>query len=85
MDGLVDYCDFMLRGINLSCLFIMDVGAGAANTASWLAKKISSRKPYEKCLAQVAIYKIVHKIFWRRGWDLNPRGPRGPQAIWLIS
>jgi len=45
MDGLVDYCDFMLRGINLSCLFVMDAGAGVANTASWLAKKISSRKP----------------------------------------
>ena len=23
-------------------------------------------------------YIIVHKIFWRRGWDLNPRGPEGP-------
>jgi len=32
--------DFMLRGINLRGLFVMDAGTGAANTTLWLAKKL---------------------------------------------
>lgn len=32
--------DFMLKGINLRGLLIMDAGTGAANTTFWLAKKL---------------------------------------------
>ncbi|NIO36545.1 hypothetical protein GTO27_02460, partial [Candidatus Bathyarchaeota archaeon] len=32
--------DFMLRGINLRGLRVMDAGTGAANTTLWLAKKL---------------------------------------------
>lgn len=32
--------DFMLRGINLRGLLVMDAGTGAANTTLWLAKKL---------------------------------------------
>ncbi|MFX0203860.1 MAG: class I SAM-dependent methyltransferase [Candidatus Hodarchaeota archaeon] len=34
-------CDFMLKGINLQDLVVMDAGTGAANTTLWLAQKLS--------------------------------------------
>ena len=36
----MDSSDFMLKGINLRGLTVMDAGTGAANTALWLAKKL---------------------------------------------
>jgi len=36
----MDSRDFMLRGINLGGLLVMDAGTGAANTTLWLAKKL---------------------------------------------
>lgn len=33
--------DFMLRGINLQDLVVMDAGTGAANTTFWLAQKLT--------------------------------------------
>lgn len=32
--------DFMLKGINLRGLVIMDAATGAANTTCWLTKKL---------------------------------------------
>ena len=32
--------DFILKGIDLRGLLVMDAGAGAANTTLWLAKKL---------------------------------------------